>query len=164
MFQYRAMLAQLQTQENHMFLEVTGAFRNASDVLIAVKKQRAVREQQEKVVAAAQDATRLVRIRYQGGAISYLEVLITDSSLFTAQLNLVNSREGEVQCLLQLYGAHGEDGINAQSSPAPFSFSPSPSRLRGRDHSSHSSCLIAEGTSTVRKQQGNASHCGDRCV
>jgi len=86
---------------------VAGAFRGASDALIAVKKQRATREEQEKLVAAAEDATRLARIRYQGGATSYLEVLTTDSSLFTAQLNLVTTREGEAQSLVQLYEALG---------------------------------------------------------
>jgi multidrug efflux system outer membrane protein len=86
---------------------IAGAFRDTSDALIAVNKQRAVREEQEKLVAAAEDATRLARIRYRGGATSYLEVLTTDSSLFTAQLNLVNSREGEAQSLVQLYEALG---------------------------------------------------------
>ena len=86
---------------------IAGAFRDTSDALIAVKKQRVAREEQEKLVAAAEDATRLARIRYQGGATSYLEVLTTDSSLFTAQLNLVNSREGEAQSLVQLYEALG---------------------------------------------------------
>jgi multidrug efflux system outer membrane protein len=75
--------------------------------LIAVTKQRAAREQQEKLVASAQDAARLARLRYQGGATSYLEVLTTDSNLFSAQLNLVNSREGEAQSLVQLYEALG---------------------------------------------------------
>jgi multidrug efflux system outer membrane protein len=86
---------------------IAGAFHDASDALIAVKKQRAAREEQEKLVAAAGDATRLARIRYQGGATSYLEVLTTDSSLFTAQLNLVNSREGEARSLVQLFEALG---------------------------------------------------------
>src|SRR5579859_7324938 len=86
---------------------IAGAFRDTSDALIAIKKQRFAREEQEKLVAAAEDATRLARIRYQGGATSYLEVLTTDSSLFTAQLNLVNSREGEAQSLVQLYEALG---------------------------------------------------------
>ena len=86
---------------------IAGAFHDTSDALIAVKKQRAAREEQEKLVAAAQDATRLARIRYQGGATSYLEVLTTDSGLFSAQLNLVNSREGEAQSLVQLYQALG---------------------------------------------------------
>jgi outer membrane protein, multidrug efflux system len=86
---------------------VAGAFRDASDALIAVAKQRAAREQQEKLVAAAQDATRLARMRYQGGATSYLEVLTTDSNFFSAQLNLVSSREGEAQSLVELYAALG---------------------------------------------------------
>jgi multidrug efflux system outer membrane protein len=86
---------------------IAGAFRDTSNALIAVKKQRAARERQEKLVAAAQDAVRLARIRYQGGATSYLEVLTTDSTLFSAQLNLVNSRQGEAQSLVQLYAALG---------------------------------------------------------
>ncbi len=86
---------------------IAGAFRDVSNSLIAVDKQRAAREQQEKLVAAAQDATHLARVRYQGGATSYLEVLTTDSNLFSAQLNLVNTREGEALSLVQLYGALG---------------------------------------------------------
>ena len=42
------------------------------------------------LVDAAQDATRLARVRYQGGATSYLEVLTTDTNLFSAQLNLAS--------------------------------------------------------------------------
>ena len=86
---------------------IAEALRDASDALIAVKEQRVAREQQEKLVAAAQDATRLAHMRYQGGATSYLEVLTTDSNLFSAQLNFVSSREGEAQSLVQLYAALG---------------------------------------------------------
>lgn len=86
---------------------IATAFRDVSNALIAVNKQRAAREQQEKLVDAARDATHLARVRYQGGATSYLEVLTTDSNLFSAQLNLVNTREGEALSLVQLYGALG---------------------------------------------------------
>ncbi len=86
---------------------IAGAFRDVSDALIAVNKQHASREQQTLLVAAAQDATRLARTRYQGGATSYLEVLTTDSNLFSAQLNLVNAQEGEALSMVQLYGALG---------------------------------------------------------
>ena len=86
---------------------IAGAFRDVSNALIALNKQRAYREQQEKLVAAAQDATRLARIRYQGGATSYLEVLTTDSNLFSAQLNLVTAQQGEALTLVQLYSALG---------------------------------------------------------
>jgi multidrug efflux system outer membrane protein len=86
---------------------IAGAFRDVSNALIALNKQRAAREQQQKLVAAAQDATRLARMRYQGGATSYLEVLTTDSSLFSAELNLVSAQQGEALTLVQLYSALG---------------------------------------------------------
>jgi outer membrane protein, multidrug efflux system len=86
---------------------IAGAFRDVSNALIAYNKQRVYREQQEKLVAAAQDATRLARIRYEGGATAYLEVLTTDSSLYSAQLNLAAAQQGEALTLVQLYSALG---------------------------------------------------------
>jgi len=86
---------------------ILGAFRDVSNALIAVNKQRDTREQQEKLVAAAKDAARLARIRYQGGSTSYLEVLTTDSNLFTAQLNLTTAQQNEALTLVQLYSALG---------------------------------------------------------
>ncbi len=86
---------------------IAGAFRDVSDALIALNKRRTYREEQEKLVDAAKDATRLARIRYQGGSTGYLEVLTTDSNLFAAQLKLVNAQQGEALALVQLYGALG---------------------------------------------------------
>jgi outer membrane protein, multidrug efflux system len=86
---------------------IAGAFRDVSNALIALNKQRGYREQQEKLVAAAQDATRLARLRYEGGSTSYLEVLTTDSNLYSAQLNLVTAQQGEALTLVQLYTALG---------------------------------------------------------
>lgn len=86
---------------------IAGAFRDVSNALIASDKQRANREQQEKLVAAAEDATRLARLRYQGGSTGYLEVLTTDSNLYTAELNLVNAQQNEALSLVQLYSALG---------------------------------------------------------
>ncbi|HEY2469603.1 MAG TPA: efflux transporter outer membrane subunit [Terracidiphilus sp.] len=107
----RGQLQLSQRQKEEMVLNyqktIAGAFRDVSNALVAVNKQRAAREQQEKLVDAARDATRLARVRYQGGATGYLEVLTTDSNLFSAQLNLVNTQEGEALSLVQLYGALG---------------------------------------------------------
>jgi outer membrane protein, multidrug efflux system len=107
----RGQLQLSQREKEEMVLNyqktIAGAFRDVSNALIAVNKQRATREQQEKLVAAARDATQLARVRYQGGATSYLEVLTTDSNLFSAQLNLVNTQQGEALSLVQLYGALG---------------------------------------------------------
>ncbi|MBB6147165.1 multidrug efflux system outer membrane protein [Silvibacterium bohemicum] len=86
---------------------IAGAFRDVSNALIALNKQRVYREEQEKLVAAAQDATRLARIRYQGGSTSYLEVLTTDSNLYSAQLTLVTAQQEEALTLVQVYSALG---------------------------------------------------------
>jgi multidrug efflux system outer membrane protein len=86
---------------------IAGAFRDVSNALVAFNKQRAYREQQEKLVAAAQDSSRLARIRYQGGSTSYLEVLTNDSNLYSAQLTLVTAQQGEALTLVQLYSALG---------------------------------------------------------
>jgi outer membrane protein, multidrug efflux system len=107
----RGQLQLSQRQKEELVLNyqktIQGAFRDVSNSLIAMNKQRAAREQETLLVAAAADATRLARARYQGGATSYLEVLTTDSDLFSAQLNLVNAQEGEALSLVQLYGALG---------------------------------------------------------
>jgi multidrug efflux system outer membrane protein len=86
---------------------IAGAFRDVSNALIALNKQRVNREQQEKLVEAAKDATRLARLRYQGGSTAYLEVLTTDTNLFSAQLNLVTAQQGEALTLVQLYSSLG---------------------------------------------------------
>ncbi len=98
-------------QKQEMVLDyqkaIITAFHDVSNALIAVNKQRAARIEQEKLVAAAQDATRLARIRYRGGATSYLEVLTTDTTLFSAQLNLASAQQSEALTLVQLYSALG---------------------------------------------------------
>jgi len=86
---------------------IATAFHDVSNALIALNKQRAARIEQEKLVEAAQDATRLARLRYRGGATSYLEVLTTDSALFSAQLNLATAQQSEALTLVQLYSALG---------------------------------------------------------
>jgi multidrug efflux system outer membrane protein len=86
---------------------ISGAFRDVSNALIALNKQRVYREEQEKLVAAAQDSARLARLRYEGGSTAYLEVLTNDTNLYSAQLNLVTAQQGEALTLVQLYSALG---------------------------------------------------------
>ncbi len=100
-----------QRQKQEMVLDyqkaIATGMHDVSNALIAVNKQRAARVEQEKLVAAAQDAVRLARVRYQGGATSYLEVLTTDTNLFSAQLNLASAQQSEALTLVQLYSALG---------------------------------------------------------
>ena len=99
-----------ETQKEDVFAyqkTIATALHDVSNALVALNKQRAYREQQEKLVAAAEDATRLARLRYGGGATGYLEVLTTDTNLFSAQLNLVSAQQGEALTMVQLYSALG---------------------------------------------------------
>jgi multidrug efflux system outer membrane protein len=86
---------------------IAGAFRDVSNALVAYNKTREYREQQEKQTAAAADAVRLARIRYNSGYTSYLEVLTTDANLYTSQLTLEGAQQQEALSLVQLYNALG---------------------------------------------------------
>jgi len=74
---------------------VANAFREVSDALIAAKEQQNYREEQSKLVAAAEEATQLALLRYRAGSTSYLEFLVADSALYSARLNEVDARERE---------------------------------------------------------------------
>jgi multidrug efflux system outer membrane protein len=50
---------------------------------------------------------RLARLRYSGGNTSYLEVLTTDTDLYSAQLLLAQAQQQEALSLVQLYAVLG---------------------------------------------------------
>jgi multidrug efflux system outer membrane protein len=86
---------------------IAGALRDVSNSLAAYSRAREYREQQEKETASAADAVRLARIRYNGGATGYLEVLTNDANLYSAQLTLETAQQQEALALVQLYNALG---------------------------------------------------------
>jgi multidrug efflux system outer membrane protein len=102
-------LTQAQQQEFLLRYEQTiqNAFREVSDSLVAYRKTQEFRQQQELLVASAQDATRLSNMRYSGGVASYLEVLTNDTNYFSAELALVQAQLNELLALVELYKALG---------------------------------------------------------
>ena len=86
---------------------IQGAFRNVSDSLIAYRKTREFRVQQELLFQSAQDAARLSHMRYSGGVTGYLEVLTNETNAFSAELGLVQAQQNELLALVQLYQALG---------------------------------------------------------
>jgi multidrug efflux system outer membrane protein len=86
---------------------VQEAFREVSDALVATEKNREYRERVEALREAAQQATNLSTIRYQGGAASYLEVLASNTSLFDAELELARAQLNERLAVVQVYNALG---------------------------------------------------------
>ena len=86
---------------------IQGAFRDVSDGLVAYRKTREFRTQQELLFRSAEDAARLSHMRYNGGVTGYLEVLTNESNAFSTELGLVQARLNELVAVVQLYQALG---------------------------------------------------------
>jgi len=86
---------------------IQAAFRSVSDGLVAYRKTREFRTQEESLFQSAQDAARLSHMRYTGGVTGYLEVLTNETNAFSAELAVVQARQYELLALVQLYEALG---------------------------------------------------------
>jgi multidrug efflux system outer membrane protein len=86
---------------------IQAAFRSVSDALVAYRKTREFRIQQESLFQSSQDSARLSHMRYKGGVTGYLEVLTNETNAFSAELALVQARLNELLALVQLYEALG---------------------------------------------------------
>ncbi|MDZ4798693.1 MAG: efflux transporter outer membrane subunit [Bryobacteraceae bacterium] len=102
-------LTEAQQREALVLYERTifAALRDVSDALIAVDRIREQRSQQENLVKALADSSRLARLRYEGGLDSYLQVLDAQRNLFSGQLVLAQVRLLELQSVLRLYRSLG---------------------------------------------------------
>jgi multidrug efflux system outer membrane protein len=83
------------------------AFSDVSNALIAHQRTRESRIEQERLVTALQDRTRLAYVRYRGGVDTQLNALDADRDLFQAELSLAQIRLGELVSVVQLYKALG---------------------------------------------------------
>jgi multidrug efflux system outer membrane protein len=86
---------------------VIQAVREVEDAMVAVRtfyREHGVRQQQ---VVAARSADNLSRRRYSDGVTSYLEVLSTQESLFSAELARSNTQQRYLSAIVQLYKALG---------------------------------------------------------
>jgi NodT family efflux transporter outer membrane factor (OMF) lipoprotein len=83
------------------------AFREVSDALIAYRKVKEVRVQQELLVFTLKDRSQLAYLRYDGGVDTLLNALDADRDLFSAELSLNQTRRNELLSLVQLYKALG---------------------------------------------------------
>lgn len=105
----RVKLAQARSDEATLIYKQTvqQAFRDVSDSLLEYQKDREFRVQQEYLTHSAEEATKLSKMRYKGGATSYLEVLDSDTRYFSAQLALSQAELKELQAMVQVYRALG---------------------------------------------------------
>jgi multidrug efflux system outer membrane protein len=86
---------------------IAGALRDVSNALIAYTKTREYREKQEAQVASATVAVRLADVLYRGGSTSYLQVLTSQATLYSAQLSLATAQQQEALSLVTLYNVLG---------------------------------------------------------
>jgi outer membrane protein, multidrug efflux system len=102
-------LAEAQHQEMLLTYQqaIQGAFRDVSDALVAYRKNREFRVQEEKLTESARDAAQLSEQRFNAGATDYLEVLTNETNFFSDELTLAQAQFTELQALVQLYQALG---------------------------------------------------------
>ncbi len=86
---------------------VLDALRDVDDSLTAVRTFRVEHEARLRQLSAARNAARLSRARYDGGVVSYLEVLDSERSLFDAELFESQTRQQELNAVVSLYRALG---------------------------------------------------------
>ena len=100
-----------QAQEQQMVLTyqqtIQGAFRDVSNALVAYRKDREFRIQQQHLLASAQDAAQLSNQRFNAGTTDYLEVLTNETNAFSAELGVAQAQGNELIALVQLYQALG---------------------------------------------------------
>ncbi|MGH9353171.1 MAG: efflux transporter outer membrane subunit [Terriglobia bacterium] len=83
------------------------ALREVDDSLIAYQKTLRQRTADEALVTAAQKAVDLSNIRYRNGVATYLDVLDSERTLFSAQLSLAQVQGNTLVSVVQLYEALG---------------------------------------------------------
>jgi multidrug efflux system outer membrane protein len=86
---------------------VQGAFRDVSDALVAYRKNREFRIQQQHLLDSAKDAAHLSEVRFKAGSTDYLEVLTNETNSFSAELSVAQAQGNELTALVQIYQALG---------------------------------------------------------
>jgi multidrug efflux system outer membrane protein len=86
---------------------IQNALEQVSNALVAYQKDRDFRSQQELLTQATQRSDQLSIVLYQQGGASYLQVLTSETSYYSAELNLVQAQLNERLALVQVYESLG---------------------------------------------------------
>ena len=86
---------------------IQGAFRDVANALVAYRKNRELRVEQEHLVESARDAAHLSHTRFDAGTTDYLEVLTNETNSFSAELGLAQAQANELIAMVELYQALG---------------------------------------------------------
>jgi multidrug efflux system outer membrane protein len=86
---------------------VAQGFREVADALAARRGYSDFLKSEEEQVSALRQASARVLRRYEAGYSSYFEVIDADSTLYAAELQLVQAYRNNLLSLVQLYKALG---------------------------------------------------------
>jgi multidrug efflux system outer membrane protein len=86
---------------------IRSAFQEVEDALVNQKRTRGQLEAQKRQVDSLREYARIARLRYENGYTSYIEVLDAERSLFSAELQYVQTQGILFQALVNLYKAVG---------------------------------------------------------
>jgi multidrug efflux system outer membrane protein len=93
-------------------LVIQNAFRDVEDSLADLHHSSDLRDTLQRRVATLRRGVELANERYDNGYSDYLEVLDTERSLFSAELQLASARGDYQRALVSLYRALGGDWTN----------------------------------------------------
>ena len=85
------------------------AYQDVEDNLAALRQLQLESVSQAAAVAAAQGALRQANLRYQGGIVTYLEVVTTENTALATQLAAVDIQVRRVNATVLLVKALGGD-------------------------------------------------------
>lgn len=97
---------------------VLNAFREVDDALIDIDTYARELESRERQKVAAANAAKLSRARYDGGQTGYLEVLDTERSLFSAELDATAVKRMQISSYIFLYKALGGGWVTPEEQEA----------------------------------------------
>ena len=86
---------------------IISSFRDVEDALVATTKGRESQEAKGRRVSALENYARLAKNQYDAGTTSYLQVLDANRSLFSSQLDYVQTQSKVLTSLVDVYRAMG---------------------------------------------------------
>ena len=100
-------------------LTIQNAFRDVEDSLADLRNSRDLRDALDRRVITLRRGLELANERYENGYSDYLEVLDTERSLFSAELQLASAQGDYHRAMVNLYRALGGDWTDASAGHQP---------------------------------------------
>ena len=102
------------------------ALRETNDALVGSHKKREEADAQKRRVDALREYARLSRLRFDNGSASYVEVLVAENDLFSAELTAVSTQADSFTQMINVYQAMGGGWVDLSDAIAR------PSRTSGK--------------------------------